>query len=126
MKLLTLNDMAYILNFSLNLVSLGCLQNPDFDWSYRSGKISKNNQIIGYTRFHVNNYEIGNHVNGGMAFASFAADTDTPRNSRSYQRPHSASTSDTWHGRIGHIDLLKLHLLGKECQRVRLRGKKMS
>ena len=48
-KLLTLNNVAYILNFLSNLVSLGCLQKRGFDWSYRSGSISKNNQIIGYT-----------------------------------------------------------------------------
>ena len=40
-KLLTLNHVAYISNFPLNLVSLGCLQKRGFDWSHRSGKISK-------------------------------------------------------------------------------------
>ncbi len=47
-KLLTLNNVAYILNFPSNLVSLGCLQKHGFDWSYRSGSMSKNNLIIGY------------------------------------------------------------------------------
>lgn len=48
-KLLNLNNLAYISNFLLNLVFFGCLQKRDLDWSYRSGKKSKNNQIIRYT-----------------------------------------------------------------------------
>ncbi len=94
-KLLTLNNMAYISNFLLNLVSLGCLQKRGLDWSHCSSEISKNNQIIGYTQFHGNNYEIADDENGGIAFATLAADSATPRNSQPYQRPHSASTSDT-------------------------------
>ena len=62
-KLLTLNNAAYISNFSLNFVSLSFLQKRDFDWTYCLGEISKNNQIIGYTRFHDNNYEIVNDEN---------------------------------------------------------------
>ena len=80
-KLLTLNNVAYISNFPLNLVSLGCLQKRGFDWSHRSGEISKNNKIIGYTRFYGNNYEIGDNENGKMAFATLAADSATPKNS---------------------------------------------
>ncbi len=94
-KLLILNNVAYISNFPLNLVSLECLQKCGFDWFHRSGKISKNNQIIGYTRFHVNNYEIDNDKNSGIVFANLAADSATLRNSRSYHRPHSAATLDT-------------------------------
>ena len=41
-KLLTLNNVACISKFPLNLVSLGCLQKRGFDWSHRSGEISKN------------------------------------------------------------------------------------
>ncbi len=118
--------MAYISNFPLNLVSLSCLQKHGFDWSYRSGKISKNNQIIGYTRFHANNYEICADKNSWIAFATLAADPATPRNSQPYQGPHSAASSDTWNRRMGHIGPLRLHMLGKECLGVRLRGKKMS
>ncbi len=125
-KLLTLNNLVYITNFPLNVVSLGFLQKCGFDWSYRSGKISKNNQIIGYTRFHSNNYEIGDHENGVIAFATLATHLAIPRNFRPYQGRHFASTSNTWHRRIGHIERLGLHMLGKECLGVRLRGKKMS
>ncbi len=84
-KLLTLNNVAYISNFPLNLVSLGCLQKHGFDWSHRSGKILTNIQIIGYTQFHGNNYEIGNEKNGWMAFATLAGDPATLRNSQPYQ-----------------------------------------
>ncbi len=118
-KLLTLNNVAYISIFLLNLVSLGCLQKCGFDWSHCSGEISKNNQIIGYTRFLGNKYEIGDDENGGIAFATLAADPATPRNSQLYQRPHSAATSDILHRRIGHIGPLGLHMLGKECLEVR-------
>ncbi len=124
-KLLTLNNMAYISNFLLNLVSFGGLQKRGFDWSHRSGKISKNNQIIGYIRFHENKYEIGDDENGGIVFATFPADSATPRNTRPYQRPHSAAKSDTWYRRMGHIGLLGLHILGKKCLGVRLQGKIM-
>ena len=109
----------------MNFVSLGCPQKRGFDWSHRSGEISKSNQIIGYTRFHGNNYEIGDDENGGIAFATLAADQATPRNSKPYQGPHSAATSDLWHRRMGHISLLGLQILGKECLGVRLQGKKM-
>ncbi len=61
-----------------------------------------------------------------MAFATLAADPATPRNSRPYQGLNSAATSDIWHRRIGHIGPLGLQMLGKECLRVRLRGKQMS
>ncbi len=87
--------MAYILNFPLNLISLGCLQKRRFDWSNRSSKILKNNQIIEYTRFHGNNYEIGNDKNGGIAFATLARDLVNPRNSQPYQGMYSAATSET-------------------------------
>ncbi len=123
-KLLTLNNMAYILNFPFNLVSLGCLQKRGLDWSHRSGKISKNNQIIEYLRFHGNNYEIGNDENGGIVFATLAADAATLKNFRLYQRPHSASTSNNWHRRMGYIDPLGLYMFGKECLGVRLREKR--
>ncbi len=125
-KLLTLNNVAYISNFLLNLVFLGCLQKRGLDWSHRSGEISKNNQIIGYTRFHGNNYEVCDDENGGIAFATLAADPATLRNPQPYQGPHSASTSDTWHRRMGHIGPLGLHILGKKCLEVRLREKMMS
>ncbi len=125
-KLLTLNNVAYISNFPLNLVSLGCLQKRGFDWSHRSGEISKNNQIIGYTRFHGNNYEIGDDENGGIAFATLAADPATPRNSQPYQGSNFPATSDTWRRKIGHIGPLGLQMLGKECIGVSLQGKKMS
>ena len=125
-KLLTLNNVAYISSFPLKLVSFGCLQKRSFDWSHCSGKILKNNQIIGYIRFYGNNYEIGDDESGKMAFATLAADPATLRNSQSYQRPYSATTSDTWHCRMGHIGPLELHLLGKECLEMQLQGKKMS
>ncbi len=125
-KLLTLNNMAYISNFPLNLVSLGCLQKRGFDWSHRSGEISKNNQIIGYTRFHCKNYEISVDENGGIAFATLATDSSTPRNSQPYQGLHSAAISDTWHRRMSYIGPLGLNMLGKKCLGVRLRGKKTS
>ncbi len=115
--------MVYISNFLLNLVSLGCMQKRGFDWSHLSGKISKNNQIIGYTRFHGNNYEIGDDDNVGIVFVIFAVDPTTLGNSRHYQKPHSAVTSDTLHRRMGHIGPLRLHILGKECLGVRLREK---
>ncbi len=124
-KLLTLNNVAYISNFSLNLVSLGCLQKRGFNWSYRSGKISKNNQIIGYTRFHGNKYKIGDDKNGGMAFATLTTDLATLKNSRPYQEPNSAATSDTWYRRMSHIGPLRLQMLGKGCLGVILKGKKM-
>lgn len=126
-KLLTLNNVAYISNFPLNLVSLGCLQKRGFDWSPRSGEISKNGQIIGYTQFHGNNYEIGNsEIDTGTAFATVATNPANLKNSRPYQVPHSAATPDTWHRRMGHIGPLGLHMLGKECLGVQLRGKKIS
>ncbi len=118
--------MAYISHFPLNFVSLGYLQKRDFDCSHRSGKISKNNQIIGYIRFHGNDYEISNDENGRITFATLASDTATQKNIQPYQGPHSASTSDTCHRRIGYISLLGLHLLDKKCLEVRLRGKRMS
>ncbi len=80
-KLLTLNNLAYISNFLLNLDSLSCLQKRSLDWSHYSGEISKNNQIFEYTWFHGNNYGIGNDENGGMAFAILAPDPATKRNS---------------------------------------------
>ncbi len=58
------------------------MQKRGLDWSNRSGKISKNNEIIGYTRFRGNKYEIGNEKNGGLVVAAFASDQATPRNSR--------------------------------------------
>ncbi len=125
-KLLTLNNLAYILNFSLNLVSLGCLQKRGLNFSYRSGKISKNNQIIGYTQFHGNNYKFGDDENSEIAFATLATDPTTPKNSQPYKKPNSAATLDTWHRRIGHIGPLRLNMLGKKCLGVRLRGIKMS
>ena len=126
MKLQTPNNVAYISKFSLNLVSLGCLQKRGFNWSNRSGKISKINQIIEYTRFHDKNYEIGDDENGGIVFATLAADSANPRNSQPYVGPHSAAISDTRHRRMGPISSLGLHILGKECVGVRLQGKKMS
>ena len=115
------------LNFPLNLVSLGCLQKRGFDWSHRSGEISKNGQIIGYTRFRGKNYEIGDDESGlETAFATLGADPATLKVSRPYQGPHSAADSDTWHRRMGHISPLGLHMLGKECLGVQLQGKKMS
>ncbi len=110
----------------MNLVSLGCLQKRGFDWSHRSGKISKNNRIIGYTRFHISNYEIDDDEKSGIVFATLATDPATPRNSQPYQGPDSTSTLDTCHRRMGHIGPLRLILLGKECLGVRLQGKKMS
>ncbi len=124
-KLLTLNNVAYISNFLLNFVSLGCLQKRGFDWSHCLGKISNNNHIIRYTRFYGNNYEIGDDENDGIAFATLAMEPATLRNSQPYHRSHSAATSDTWHHKIGQIGPLGLQMLGKECLGVRLRGKKM-
>ncbi len=124
-KLLTLNNVGYISIFPLNLVSLGCLQKCGFDWSHRSGEISKNNQIIGYTRFVGNKYEIGDDENGGIAFATLAADSATLRNSQPYQGPYSAANSDILLRTMGHIGPLGLHMLGKECLGVRWRRKKM-
>ena len=120
-----LHNVAFISNFPLNLVSLGRLQKHGFDWSPRSGEISKNGQTIGYTRFHGTNYEIGD-TESDTAFAALSADPATSKSTRPYQKPHSAATSDTWHRRMGHIGPLGLHMLGKECLGVRLRGKKMS
>ena len=126
-KLLTLHNVAYISNFPLNLVSLGCLQKRGFDWSPRSGEISKNGQTIGYTRFRGNNYEIGDNESGlETAFATLGADPATLKDSRPYQGPYSAADSDTWHRRMGYIGPLGLHMLGKECLGVRLQGQKMS
>ena len=125
-KLQTPNNVAYISKFSLNFVSFGCLQKRGFNWFHRSGKISKNNQIIGYTRFHDNNYEIGDDENGRIVFATLAADPANPRNSQPYVGPHSAAISDTWHRRMGPNSPLGLQILGKECVGVRLRGKRMS
>ncbi len=48
-KLQTLNNVAWILNFSFNLLSHGCLQKSGFDWSNCSDKISRYHQLIGYT-----------------------------------------------------------------------------
>ena len=90
-KLLTLNNLAYISNFPLNLVFFNYMQKRCFDWSNYLRKISENKQIIGYTRFHSNNDEIRNDKNGGMLFATLAVDLATPRNFRPYQRLHSAS-----------------------------------
>ena len=125
-KLLILNNVAYISNFFLNLVFFGYLQKHGFDLSHCSGKISKNNQIIRYTRFHNNNYEIGDNEIGKMAFAPLAADPTTLKNFRPYKKLHFATTSDTWHCKMGHIGLLGLYMLDKKCLGVRLRGKKMS
>ncbi len=125
-ELLTLNNMAYISNFLLNFVSLGCLQQRGFDWSHFSGKISKNNQIIGYTRFHSKDYKIGDDKNGGIVFATLGTDPATPRKSQPYHRPYFAVISDIWHRKMGHIGPLGLHMLGKGCLGVRLRWKMMS
>lgn len=124
-ELLTLNHVAYISNFPLNLVSLGCLQKSGFDWFHRSGEISKTGQIIGYTRFRGNNYKIGDDKKNATAFATLAADSAISKSSWPYQKPHSAADSDTWHRRMSHIGPLGLHMLGKKCLGVRLQGKKM-
>ena len=137
-RLLTLHNVAYISNFPLNLVSLGCLQKRGFDWSPRSGEISKNSQTIGYTRFRGNNYEIGDdETESAKAFATLTANSATSNQPSSdllnstkspqpYQEPHSAATPDIWHRRMGHIGPLGMHMLGKNCLGIRLRGKKMS
>ncbi len=125
-KLLTLNNVANIFDFPLKLVPLGCLQNGGFDWSHRSSKILKNNQIIGYTRFYGNYYKIGNDKNGELIFATFASDPATAKNSQPYQKTYSASISDSWHCRMRNIDLLGLHMLGKHCLAVQSHAKKMS
>ena len=114
------------MNFLLNLVSVGCLQKRGFDWSYRSDKILKNNQIIECIRFYGNNYKIGDDENREIVFATLAADPATPRNSQPYQEPHFAAISDTWHRRMGHISPLGLQMLGKDCLGVRLQGRKIS
>ena len=85
-KLLTLNNVAYILNFSLNLVFLGCLQKRGYDWLLRSGELLKNSQIIEYTQFRGNNYEIGD-IETKMVFATYAVDSalvNTAKSSQSY------------------------------------------
>ena len=125
-KLPTLTDLAYILYFSLNLVSLGCLQKRGFDWSYRSSEILKNNQIIRYTQFHGNNYKIDDKKTDGIVVAILAIDPATPRNSRPYQGPNFAATSDAWYRRMSHIGSLGLHMLGKKCLGARWWGKNMS
>ena len=108
--------MAYISHFPLNFVSLGCLQNGGFDWSHCSGEKAKNGQNIGYTQFRSNNYKIGNNESGlKSAFFILGTDLDTIKDSRPYQELHSATTSDTWHRRMGYISPLGLHILGKEC-----------
>ncbi len=124
-KLLASNDVTYISNLLFNLVFLGCLQKCGFDWSHRLGKISKNNQIFGYTRFHINNYKIGEDEKGEIVCATLAADPVTLRNSRLYQRSNSATISDTWYCKIGYIGPLGLQMLSKECLEVRLQGKMM-
>ena len=118
-KLLTLNNVAYISNFLLNLVSLGCLQKRGFDWYYRSGKISKNNQIIRYIWFHGKNYEISDDENDEIVFATLALGLATLRNSWAYQEPHSAATSDNLHRRMSHIGSLGLQMLGKKWLGIR-------
>lgn len=60
-SVLLLKNVAYISNFSLNLVSLGVLEDQGFDWTPRSGQIQNNKlRIIGYTVRRGNNYKIGN------------------------------------------------------------------
>ena len=117
--------MAYISNFLLNLVFFDCLQKRGFEWSYHSSKILKNNQIIRYTRFYNNNYEIGNNKIGKMAFATFVTDPTTLKNSQPYKKPYFTAILDTWHRKMCYIDLLRLYMLGKECLRVWLWSKKM-
>ena len=125
-KLLTLNNIAYISNFPLNLISFGCLLKHGFDWSYYSGKLLKNNQTIGYTQFYDNNHEISNDKIGEIAFATLIMYPATLKTSLSYKKPYSATILDTWHRRIGHISPLELHILDKKCFEVWLQSKKMS
>ena len=120
------SNVAYISNFLLNLVFLGCLQKRGFDWSHCLVKISKNNQIFDYTRFYGNNYEIGNDESDQIAFATLAADLATLKNTWPYQGPYSTATSNTLHCKIGHISSLGLYMLGKKYLQVQLQGKKMS
>lgn len=37
--ILTLKRVAFISKFPLNLVSLACIKNQGFDWTYQSGEI---------------------------------------------------------------------------------------
>ena len=60
-SLLVLKNIAFAPNFPLNLVSLSCLEDQGLIWNHMSGEISNNAaQVIGYTTWNRNNYEIDN------------------------------------------------------------------
>ena len=70
-----LKEVAYVLNFPLNLISLSCLKDKEYRWHHWSGKIRNKNtsKIIGSTSKQGNNYKIGNFKTGiGTALVTFA------------------------------------------------------
>ena len=155
-SILILKDVAYVPNFPLNLVSLGCLEDKGYRWHHWSGEIRNKNtsRIIGSTSRQGNNYKIGNFETGiGTALVTLAIRPQSryiighddkkkgqmapmistfssmivdKEAARSYNQLHAVASPDIWHRRMGHIGPLGLYKLGKECLGVRLRGKKMS
>lgn len=61
-SILILKEVAYVSNFPLNLVSLGCLEDEGYRWHHWSGEIRNKNtlRIIRSTSKQGNNYIIGN------------------------------------------------------------------
>ena len=132
-QLLILRKVAYIPNFPLNLISLGCLQAHGFNWNHESGKIRNQitNRLVGTTTWdQVSNLYSINYLKGtesttAHAYAALATEPNTQSKLPTFRLATPAS-ADIWHRRMGHIVPLGLYKLGKECLGVRLRGKNMS
>ena len=155
-SILILKEVAYVSNFPLNLVSLACLEDEGYRWHHWSGEIRNKNtsRIIGSTLRQGNNYEIGNFETGiGTALVTLAIrprsqyiighDDKRKRQpalpififssiivdkkaAHFYNQLYTITSPDIWHRKMGHIRLLGLYKLEKECLGVRLQGKKMS
>ena len=94
-SILILKEVAYVPNFSFNLVSLGCLKDKGYRWHYWSGKIYNKNTswIIRSTSRYGNNYKIDNFETCiGTAMVTLAI-----RPQSWYIIGHYDKKNDKWH-----------------------------
>ena len=152
--ILILKEVTYILHIPFNFFLLACLKDKGYKWYHWLGKIQNKNtsRIIRSTLRQGNNYKIANfETSVGTALVTlitkpqfpYIIDYDDKRKRKSasllptflslivdkevnssYNEAQIVAILDIWNWQMGHIDLLGLYKLGKECLRIRFKVKK--
>ena len=118
---LILSKIVYIVLFLINLIFLARLQNRGIKWDHVTKKIFclKTVKILNHIIRQNKNYRISEifQQNHHYVFSSVFVFIKTV---------DSTASANIWHRRMGHLNPLDLHHLGKQCLGVRLKNPSMS